>query len=128
MPKSGQLYDRHVLQRSALLRDFWALGEPLVAGSSTWPTLEQYTAFAERERRARAPELPEVRFAPFAPRQRRPRRRVALDLGELYDGQIVMLGQVPCLESSYHDLFNALVWAAFPRSKRAIHLRQFRAL
>ena len=39
-----------------------------------------------------------------------------------------MLGQVPCLESSYHDLFNALVWAAFPRSKRALHLRQFRAL
>jgi hypothetical protein len=128
MPKSGQLYDRHVLQRSALLREFWALSEPLVPASSAWPTLEQYSAFVERERRMRAPDLSEVQFAPFAPRQRRPRRRGALDLQELYDGKIVMLGQVPCLESSYHDLFNALVWAAFPRSKRAIHLRQFRAL
>jgi hypothetical protein len=127
MPKSGQLFDRHVLQRSSLLREFWALGEPLLAEASVWPTLEQYTEFAERERRARAPDLSGVRFAPFAAR-RRPRRRDALDLGELYDGKIVMRGQVPCLESSYHDLFNTLVWAAFPRSKRALHLRQFRAL
>lgn len=45
-----------------------------------------------------------------------------------YDGSIATRGVVPSREGSLHDVMNALAWAAFPRSKRAIHARQFAAL
>jgi hypothetical protein len=126
MPKSGQVYDPRVLERSNLLVDFRSLAEPLLRCSS-WPRLEQLSDLVEEERRRRAPDQAPVRFVPAA----RPRRRGArppLALADLYDGRIALGGEVPCLDSSYHDLFNALVWAAFPRSKRALHRRQFQAL
>jgi hypothetical protein len=127
MPKSGQRYERDFLSRSPLLGDMQDFARPLVDRPG-WPTLEEYTEFVDAERRARASELEAVRFAPAPAPRRRGRARVALDLAELYDGRIALRRQVPCLDASYHDLFNALVWAAFPRSKRALHARQFRAL
>jgi DUF3025 family protein len=127
MPKSGQVFDPRVFERSGLLRAFEELTEPISALPG-WPTLEAYTELAERQRRARAPELARVSFARSTPSPRRGRARGTLDLGGLYDGRIALRAEVPCLEHSYHDLFNALVWAAFPRAKRALHARQFRAL
>jgi len=126
MPKSGQHYERDFLSRSPLLRELNDFARPLIDRPG-WPTLDEYTAFADAERRSRAPELEPVCFAPATVGRRR-RRRVARELGQLYDGRIALARQVPCLDASYHDLFNALVWAAFPRSKRALHARQFRAL
>jgi hypothetical protein len=108
-----------------LLRELQQLGRPLLAGEG-WPTLAAYSAFAEAERAARAADLPAVRFAPPEPRQRRARSRA--ELRQLYDGRIALAREVPCLGSSYHDLLNVLAWAAFPRAKRALHARQFRAL
>jgi len=129
VPKSGQPWEPAFLERSALLRDLQQLGRPLLAGPG-WPTLEAYSAFAESERAARAAELPAVRFAPPEPRQRRARARArpALELRQLYDGRIALEREVPCIGASYHDLLNVLAWAAFPRAKRALHARQFRAL
>jgi hypothetical protein len=43
-----------------------------------------------------------------------------------YDASIVERGEVPSREGSWHDLFNALVWATFPRAKLALHRRQHR--
>jgi hypothetical protein len=126
MPKSGQVYDPRVLERSALLEDFRVVARSWLECSG-WPTLERFTALVEEERRQRAPDQTPVRFVPAA-RQRRRAARAPLELAELYDGRIALDGDIPCLESSYHDLFNALVWAAFPRSKRALHRRQFQAL
>jgi hypothetical protein len=127
MPKSGQPWRSDFLDRSALLEDFRELARPLLA-DRRWPTLEEYTQLAEGERCARAPDLSAVRFAPPLPRRRRARRRQALELADLYDGRVVLRGEVPCLAESYHDFCNVLAWAAFPRSKRAIHARQLRAL
>jgi len=127
MPKSGQRYERDFLSRSPLLGEMQVFARSLVDRPG-WPTLDEYTEFADAERRSRASELRAVRFAPAPAPRRRGRARAALDLAELYDGRIALLQQVPCLDASYHDLFNALVWAAFPRSKRALHARQFRAL
>jgi hypothetical protein len=124
MPKSGQRWSADFLARSALLQDFRELAAPLLEGCG-WPTLDQYTRLAERERAARAPELSPVRFAPPLPRQRR--KRTGIALSDLYDGRVVLHGEVPCLAESYHDFCNVLAWAAFPRSKRAIHARQLRA-
>ncbi len=126
MPKSGQPWMVGFLQQSPLLRHFHELGRPLHRHS--WPTLDEYTAFAEAERQARAAELEPVRFAPPAPRPRRARRSDRLELSQLYDARIALQREVPCLTSSYHDLLNVLAWAAFPRAKRALHARQYRAL
>ncbi len=115
------------MDRSALLEDFRELARPLLC-CNRWPTLEEYTRLAEGERSARAPELSAVRFAPPVPRRRRARPRQAIELADLYDGRVVLRGEVPCLAESYHDLCNVLAWAAFPRSKRAIHARQLQAL
>lgn len=123
VPKSGQLWDAAFLERSALLGDLRALAEPLLSGA-TWPSLEACSAFVEAERRARASELPAVRFAPPSTRS----RSQPVDIRQLYDGRIALHGEVPCLGTSYHDLLNVLVWAAFPRAKRALHARQYRAL
>ncbi len=68
--------------------------------------------------------LARVRFV--APLGRR-RRRAPLDVARLYDARIVEHGEVPT-RPGWHDLANALVWCRFPRSKRALHARQLRAI
>jgi hypothetical protein len=114
------------LNRSALLAVFRKLAEPLVSGAG-WPSLEAYTELCERHRQSRAPDLEAVSFALQATRPRRARRE-RIDLAQLYEGSIALERRVPCVRESYHDLFNALAWAAFPRTKRVVHARQFRAL
>lgn len=66
-----------------------------------------------------------VRFVAAARRPRRQRGPVAL--GDLYDAHIAR-GEVPTRERNWHDLLNAIVWATFPKSKRALHTRQHAAL
>lgn len=61
-----------------------------------------------------------VRFVPAKPRPRRG------DGALSYDASITERGEVPTREGSWHDLMNALVWAAFPRGKRALHALQAR--
>lgn len=81
-----------------------------------WPTHEQID-------RALSP-LAGVRFVAPLPRRR---RRAPIDAAALYDARIVERGEVPTRDG-WHDLANALVWSAFPRSKRALHGRQLRAI
>jgi Protein of unknown function (DUF3025) len=123
VPKSGQLWDASFLERSGLSRELGEIAQPLLSGRS-WPTLEAYSAFAEAARQAQAEELSVVRFAPPTRRT----RSQPIDVGELYDGRIALRGEVPCVGTSYHDFLNVLAWAAFPRAKRALHARQYRAL
>jgi Protein of unknown function (DUF3025) len=127
VPKSGQAWNVEFLSRSPILLPFAPLLERWL-GSSSWPTLDEYSEFAESHRRLRAPETHPVRFAPAEPKRTRSRRDAPLELDRLYDGRIALHAEVPCLNHSYHDLFNVLAWAAFPRAKRALHARQFRAL
>jgi len=63
-----------------------------------------------------------VRFVRQKPVPRR--RRAPRDPSSMYDAQIVGAGRVPTRPGSWHDLMNALVWATFPRAKRALHARQ----
>jgi hypothetical protein len=53
---------------------------------------------------------------------------VPAERGMPYDATIALEGRVPTRPRSWHDLLNALVWATFPRAKRAFHARQHRAL
>ena len=57
-----------------------------------------------------------------------PKRRGALDIDTLYDERIFVRGEVPSRSTTWHDFFNMLVWASFPRTKRAINARQRQAL
>ncbi|HSC89270.1 MAG TPA: DUF3025 domain-containing protein [Polyangiaceae bacterium] len=126
MPASGQPWDPLFASRSPLYRPYLQL---LTDWSErpNWPDAEHYRSLVERERASRAPELKPLDFQTMAPRPRRARQRIE-SLEQLYDGSIALRAQVPCLAASYHDLFNALMFAAFPRAKRALHERQFRAL
>lgn len=45
-----------------------------------------------------------------------------------YEPRCYLKGEVPTRSNNWHDLFNALVWLAFPRTKAAINARHYRAL
>lgn len=126
MPKSGQPWVRNLDATSPLFAPF----EPILSQISrqdTWPTTEDYTALVARVRETRGLDLPALRFASQSKKPRRAKRGPVV-LDELYDGSIALKGEVPCLTASYHDLFNAVIFAAFPLAKHALHARQFRAL
>ncbi|MEZ4329800.1 MAG: DUF3025 domain-containing protein [Polyangiales bacterium] len=58
-----------------------------------------------------------------------PRRRGRLrERASLYDASITERGVLPTRAANWHDLFNVVIWAAFPRTKRALHARQYRRL
>ncbi len=103
----------------------WSAG--FAAHPLAWPIAPFAARFAEL---ATFPEvafiqasLPEagVRFEESRPRSRS--RRAAEPPG--YDTRIHLDGVVPTRPESWHDVMNALVWAAFPRAKRALHARQY---
>lgn len=56
------------------------------------------------------------------------RGRGPVDARTLYDGRVTIEGVVPTRARCWHDFMNALVWATFPRAKRALHARQHRAI
>jgi hypothetical protein len=74
-----------------------------------------------------APEISRLRFV-AAPAQKPRRRGIPIALADLYEGQIVERGQVPTRLDDWHDFFNALTFAAFPRAKWALHRRQYALL
>jgi hypothetical protein len=89
----------------------------IFADYTDWPT----PADLDRELGARAG----VRFVVAKRRPRRQRGPVAV--GDMYDAQIAR-GEVPTREKNWHDHMNALVWATFPRAKKALHARQHTAI
>lgn len=68
---------------------------------------------------------PPVRFVPAGARRRRGQ---AVDVSRLYDARISVEGVVPTRPRCWHDFMNALVWGTFPRSKQALHRRQYAAI
>lgn len=60
-------------------------------------------------------------------------RFVAQEQGRLgfesqYEPRCYLNGEVQTRENNWHDLFNALVWLTFPKSKAAINERHYQAL
>jgi hypothetical protein len=56
------------------------------------------------------------------------RRGEPFALDRSYDGSITRRGIVPTREGSMHDLMNAVIWSAYPQTKRVLHARQDAAL
>lgn len=126
MPKSGQPWVSDFDQKSPLFAPFHAISRRL-RGREQWPTPAVYSDLVAQVCRDRELTIAPVRFAEQTKKPRRAKRGpVALE--DLYDGSIALRGEVPCLPASYHDLFNVLIFAAFPLAKHALHARQFRAL
>jgi hypothetical protein len=87
------------------------------AGEADWPTVDSWN-----DTLARAGFAVEVTFVP----QRRPLRRGPGERAP-YDREVARARKVPSRERSWHDFLNMLVWAAFPRSKAALHARHLEA-
>lgn len=89
------------------------------ADARFWPIAPAARVFAEYADFPAPEELraPGVRFV-TARKPRRVRREIAP--GAAYDERILS-GEVPTRPRSWHDFLNALVWATFPASKRAVH-------
>ncbi len=106
-PWSDQLARSHPI--------FWpvrAFAEPFV-GEAEFPSVAKIDAWLAPYAR--------MRFREQVNRPRRARHKTA---SQPYDESIVVAGEVPTREGSWHDFMNALVWAAFPTAKRALHARQ----
>jgi hypothetical protein len=107
---------------------FWPLAAAAEAFAHCrdWPTRTALDAMY-RELTAVVPGVEPLCFADNVRKQdKREGGRIRLD--RLYDGRIAMHGEVPTREGDWHDFFNALCFATFPRAKRALHLRQYSVL
>jgi hypothetical protein len=114
-------FEAHVFDESPWYAPFACLTGRL-RGLDDFPAPEQLSAlYAERIAGSDAPRLAFVAAAPRARRRGQP-----IELASLYEGRIVLAGEVPTRLADWHDLFNALAFCAFPRAKWALHARQFR--
>jgi hypothetical protein len=101
--------------RAALLGSPWfaAVREPLTRLSQErFPSLDELSALA-RELGVRTASGASVTFVPSATSERR--------LDRQYEVRIFRTGEVPTRAASWHDLFNALAWLAFPRTKATLN-------
>jgi hypothetical protein len=126
VPLSGQTWDQGRFAPQPALAPFGHLLAEL-SRLSEFPDVEALGHWVEATREPQAPELQPLRFVEMRPRPRRAKRGT-VELAALYDARITCEGEVPCLSHSYHDLFNALMFKAFPKAKRALHARQYAAL
>lgn len=85
--------------------------------NDAWPDLATLNGFAARQNLRNAGGLP-LRFTP----QTSPCGQLEYELG------IHASGNVPSRERNWHDLFNALIWLAFPATKAALNATHQTAL
>ncbi len=88
------------------------------ANERVWPTIESLDAALAPELRlvgVRLVEAPKTRAARAADG--------TIDPASLYEIRIAEHGEIPTRPHNLHDLLNALVWAAFPQSKRTLTRR-----
>lgn len=95
------------------------------ANESAFPSCEALSALAA----AHARVVPPPRFEVQRPKPRRRDRdgTRTVEVATRYDGLVALTGAVPTRPSNWHDFYNALVFIAFSRAKRALHARQFAA-
>jgi hypothetical protein len=121
-------WDPHFAER--LPRHFAPLvdrAEPF-ASLPEWPPIELWNRLLPADlRRANALGTP-IRFEVQTARPASRRRREPLARDSLYEASVYTRGVVPSRPESWHDFFNMLVWAAFPRSRRALNARHYRCL
>ncbi len=102
-----------------------SLAEPFRAFQS-WPTIADYNTILLHRGEIRSHSGVSILFEPqLSPKPRR--RKEPMTLSSVYEGRIYTTGKIPTRPGNWHDFFNALVWAAFPKSKGALNARHYRA-
>jgi hypothetical protein len=86
-----------------------------------WPGIECLNQLNTDPIRAIATKSGErIRFVPQA--------RATREFVQRYEPRIYLTGEIQTREHNWHDLFNALVWLTYPRSKAALNQLHYRAL
>lgn len=80
-------------------------------GSTSWPAPEQYDELARQ-----VPQAEDVQLPRFVTESREQTRR----LGG-YEQHVARLAAVPTRPQSWHDFFNMIVWAHFPKLRWALN-------
>lgn len=80
-----------------------------------WPTLDELNALL----------VPAIQTASGIPIKFVPQAGKPGHMEEKYEARIYLTGEVQTRTENWHDLFNALVWLAFPRVKAAINAKHF---
>lgn len=101
------------LASSALFDPLRAVAEPLAACAG-WPSLAQLQQLGAASAWVNGKPLR------FVPQCLKPQR-----LEEEYEPRIFLTSEVQTRSENWHDLFNALVWLAFPKAKAAINARHY---
>lgn len=86
--------------------------------SSRWPTREELQIRADKLALHTSSGKP-LRFVPQGGRSRR--------FEDKYEPRIYLTGEVQTRADNWHDLFNALVWLAFPSTKAKINQLHYEA-
>ncbi|MBZ0093166.1 MAG: DUF3025 domain-containing protein [Sulfuricellaceae bacterium] len=85
-----------------------------------WPTLAQL-----QQELIRAPQT--IRCASGQPLRFVPQAANPVRFEERYEPRAYLAGEVQTRTKNWHDLFNALVWMTFPRTKAALNRRHYMA-
>jgi len=111
-------WDPNFLHRSPMLESLRAHAPAFGGG---WPEIDELQRFLDR----REPGVCNAAGMPLrlVVQGRRPGR-----LEERYEARVFLKAELQVRERNWHDLFNVLAWAAFPRAKAALNTRHYAAL
>ena len=107
-------WQRNFLNSSPMFEPLRGVGAAL-AKLDRWPTLEDYNALLD----------PPLHTASGAALRFVPQAGKPAHMEDKYEARIYLHGEVQTRTENWHDLFNALVWIAFPRTKTALNARHF---
>lgn len=111
-------WDRDFLARSPMFEPLRAHAR---AFDDSWPQLADLQSLLDRR-------YPPACNAGGMPLRLVPQGRRSGAFEEGYEPRLYLKGELQVREGSWHDLFNVLVWLAFPRAKAALNQRHYAAL
>jgi hypothetical protein len=106
------------LNRSDMFAPLRSVGARLPALG--WPNPDLLNALADDAGRVVNARGLRVRFVPQAPKSK--------DFHDGFEPRAFLKGEVQLRPLDWHDLFNALVWMAFPTAKAVINARHYESL
>jgi hypothetical protein len=110
-------WQQNFLDSSPMFEPLRGVGAALAA-LDRWPTLAECNALLD----------PPIHTASGAALRFVHQAGKPAHMEEKYEARIYLNGEVQTRTENWHDLFNALVWLAFPRTKAVLNKRHFEAI
>ncbi|WP_124948340.1 DUF3025 domain-containing protein [Sulfurirhabdus autotrophica] len=114
-----QIWDPQFLSRSPMFEPLYAIASSFMK-HTTWPHLQDYQQLLHTTEKAISNQNGQP--IQFVPQGQKP-----LQFSEKYEPRIFLTGEVQTRTHNWHDLFNSLVWLAFPKAKAIINARHYAA-